>query len=617
MHDTIPPGAQVEQTAERSWRRFVTFLLSGGRHPILVILAVAFVLRIVGIKYNLLPFFTLQPDEENVVVRALRFGHGDLNPHWFLYPTFFLYIAFGAYAFMFALGHLTGIFASVNAFANSFFRDPTVFYLIPRTISAICGTLTVLLVYLITQRLTGNRRTAVFSAACLTVSVSHVRESHSAKPDAVMIFLTVLSFLLALSFLRTNKRSFNVFAGIIAGLAISTKYTAGVIVVALLIVHLFNDNASWYQKSRNALACVAFIVIGFLIGTPYAAIDWRTFLDWFGWVHRHKQIVWANQEFANLSGYAYYAFHAWPESMGIFVALLSLAGIFLLLGTNIRACILLLVFPLATYAYLGSSTLFLSNFFTPCVPFLAIFAGVAIDSIVKRIRNTAMCIVAVALLLVPSLASTLKLLHQFVALDTGVVTKYWVELHLPCNSRIVSVRIGPPLNLTKERIDEILTSDAPTMNSLKGFTEKDTGQGRYYRYLRDNPASPAYYQRVIPDLPTNGNDTVRGLDFSLYTNYDFVIIASTAQPERGGAAIPVTVQTDTAKQNAELANRYFSFIQAVRENCSLMEIIDGNYMFDDITANPLQKMFFDLWGRRGQRFEIYRVSKKLDHNEHR
>src|SRR5262249_37777717 len=79
-------------------------------------------------------------DEPQVVLRALRFGTGDLNPHFFIWPgTLLLYLAFFAYGALYLVGALAGWWRGAAGFAGAYFQDPTPFYLLARLESVAFG----------------------------------------------------------------------------------------------------------------------------------------------------------------------------------------------------------------------------------------------------------------------------------------------------------------------------------------------------------------------------------------------------------------------------------------------------------------------------------------------
>jgi hypothetical protein len=56
------------------------------------IIVIALALRVAGLQYGLPAVYN--PDEVAILARALSFANGTLNPHNFLYPTFFFYLLF-------------------------------------------------------------------------------------------------------------------------------------------------------------------------------------------------------------------------------------------------------------------------------------------------------------------------------------------------------------------------------------------------------------------------------------------------------------------------------------------------------------------------------------------
>src|SRR6266404_5286496 len=136
-----------------------------------VILGLALAVRLLGINYGL-PY-VYNPDEAILVNHAVAFGTGDLNPHFFGYPSLYIYVLFLIYALSYVIGWLTGVFTSTNDFVRLFFNDVTLFYLPGRLIAALSWVMSVGIVYLLGRR-AYNIRVGLIAAAFLTFSVLHV-----------------------------------------------------------------------------------------------------------------------------------------------------------------------------------------------------------------------------------------------------------------------------------------------------------------------------------------------------------------------------------------------------------------------------------------------------------
>ena len=72
---------------------------------------VALVLRLIGLQFGLPAVYN--PDEVAIMARALAFAKGTLNPHNFLYPTFYFYVLFAWVGVYLAVVWVTGRVASL------------------------------------------------------------------------------------------------------------------------------------------------------------------------------------------------------------------------------------------------------------------------------------------------------------------------------------------------------------------------------------------------------------------------------------------------------------------------------------------------------------------------
>ena len=83
-------------------------------------------LRLVGLQYGLPAVYN--PDEVSITARALSFARGSLNPHNFLYPTFYFYVLFAWIGVYLAFVWLSGRVSSLQALQQLYFTDPSGIY---------------------------------------------------------------------------------------------------------------------------------------------------------------------------------------------------------------------------------------------------------------------------------------------------------------------------------------------------------------------------------------------------------------------------------------------------------------------------------------------------------
>ncbi|TFH58196.1 MAG: hypothetical protein E4G90_10845, partial [Gemmatimonadales bacterium] len=100
-----------------------------GRCTLLAVLVLAAVLRVWGIGFGL-PNLNARPDEIEVVSRAIRLLSGDLNPHFFHYPSLYCYLLGIAFAVWSGVSVTLG--SSMEDFLARAAVDPSGFILVAR-----------------------------------------------------------------------------------------------------------------------------------------------------------------------------------------------------------------------------------------------------------------------------------------------------------------------------------------------------------------------------------------------------------------------------------------------------------------------------------------------------
>ena len=212
-----------------------------GLFPALIaILLLAFLLRIYGIGFGLPHQFYW--DEPTVLNRAVRFGSGDLNPHFFAYPALYMYVLFAVSGLMFLLGRATGHYHNAQDFAAEFFLDPSRVYLAARLATACVGTLTVWLTYLVGKKYF-NERVGLVGALFLAVSVIHGSHSHAAITDVPHVLFIVAACLPLHDVMTRGRKRDYILSGLLIGLGAATKYLAVLLIPTLLV-------AAWLSTRR-------------------------------------------------------------------------------------------------------------------------------------------------------------------------------------------------------------------------------------------------------------------------------------------------------------------------------------------------------------------------------
>jgi Dolichyl-phosphate-mannose-protein mannosyltransferase len=344
-------------------------------------------LRLWGIRFGF-PHTEARPDEEIIVPLAIRLWANGPNPHFFDWPTLYLYVLSALYAAYFTIGRATGEFASVAAFIAASSVDANRFQLIARLTAALLGTATVPLLYAAARRLF-TFDVAIVAATLLAVAFLHVRESHFGMTEVPATFMIVLAFAaMVMRPMDWTHRWSVLGAALLCGLAASTKYNALVIVVPLYVL-VAQQEWSVHRNRMRFAALFALLILGvvagFCLGTPYAVLDYPAFhagvvmqrahlaqghgVDLgYGWTHHLVSSLWYGL--------------GWPMLVA------ALIGGAWLVRANLKTAVIVLSFPVVYYAGIGSGRTVFARYILPMIPFICLSAAIAIAWTATRARET-------------------------------------------------------------------------------------------------------------------------------------------------------------------------------------------------------------------------------------
>ncbi|MEI6632797.1 MAG: glycosyltransferase family 39 protein [Chlamydiota bacterium] len=422
--------------------------VSRGRRALLwgiVCLAVA--LRFWGLSHQLPDKSYIEEDE--FIYTALKYGTGDLNPHWFFHPPLYSYILFALYTAYYLLGSAAGWFHGSRDFILQYLIDPGPFYIIARGASALLTIPAVLLLYALGKEVY-SPRCGLAACAFFSVMPLAVQYSHYGCTEPLLVVIVLLTALSSVRAMRTGRALPLFVAGALAGVAMGTKYT-GVFSIAILFpaAGTFRRSASWGALCGALAASAA----AFLVVCPFLILSPREYLanvsllltqpldvGEYGWV-----------KLPNL--HIAFALRYMPQGMGAAVAAACLLGLAFLWIRHRRDDILIAIIPTAFYLVIGRSRLFYDRYMLICYPFFALaaaaFADAAVDWLTRRffparagtgmmrVASTALFAAVTAAIAIPSLISSARLVEDMIMPDTPFVAARWITAHLPAGTRIL------------------------------------------------------------------------------------------------------------------------------------------------------------------------------------
>jgi hypothetical protein len=409
-----------------------------------LIVAVGLVLRVLHNTYGL-PYVYNIDEGSHFTNRAVGMFGGSADPGYYQNPSAYTYLVHLALRFQYGIGHVLP-FGHYGRAIRQYSEDPTTIYRTSRTLAALLCMLGVLAVFWVARRLWGTME-ALASAAVLSFAFLPVVYSRVAVTDVGALLPVAFALYASVRVYEEGLRKHYLLGGAMAGLAFGFKYTAGLVLLPLLIAAVARLVGRDRRALVNGLIALAAAVGVFFITNPYVFIH---FSDAWHQLKGEQQLA---GKFAKLgqegdNGPTYYL-DSLTWGLGWAAALAALVGVVLVARRSLMRALLLATVPVALFIYLSTQVRFFGRWLLPAYPALALLAGVAIASLVRLVpgprlvRAAALAAVGLAVLAQPILADvrTARLLGRT---DTRQIARNWLVSHYPARLRIVIEPAVPP-----------------------------------------------------------------------------------------------------------------------------------------------------------------------------
>ena len=459
------------------------------------VFVLAAAVRLLGIQHDLPHSF--YPDEAHLIKRALSFGSGDLNPHWFHKPAFYMYLLFFEYGVLYSVGRVIGSWASVEDFAVSYVVNPGPFVLIGRLTTFAFSMGTILYVWRIGEKFLG-KHVGLFAALLLALTYGHVAASRDVKADVPAAFFCVASAFYLLSYATDKHLRHLALASMLAGVGAATKFYPVVMLapICLTILAVTGRDSSpvrWLtQIVTPGLMAIGLFFASFFVLTPYSILDPLGRQETLSRVGIFTQNVAHSSsdqaepspgEFIQrpsgfLTGAAQYLQVAVSRTgMGLVIGPICLIGLFMV-GFNIKSlalCVFPVLFALTSVAaYPGYAE---PRHQVAIYPFLCITGAVLVVAIMGKVKWHPAAIASFCLILLAPAWSVANHATELSKYDTRNVAKVWIEENISRDARLLMSENGPPL-LTSRRTLEKRLQRADDADRDGQFT------AHYHTYVR-------------------------------------------------------------------------------------------------------------------------------------
>jgi hypothetical protein len=443
--------------------------------------AVALGLRLYGLRYGLPAVYN--PDEVAIMSRALAFAKGDLNPHNFLYPSFYFYVLFAWEGLIAVLAVATRSLASLREFQNEFFLDPTRVFVAGRFLTALLGTATAFAAGALGSRL---HATIVGPVAAILVAVAplHVLNSHYVKHDVPVTLLIVLAYLLYARLWDLPSKDLPpkggsrwiASAAAITGAAFSTHYYAVFLAIPLAWSAARGGANGADAVKRVALAGVVSAIVFFAL-SPFILVEPAT--AWRDMVANRQIVVdRAVDNLGYLASAARYAQLLVLDTIGVPAAILAVAGLVVSFRRDPWKTAWLLSFPIPFLLFI-MTTYPASRYLVPLVPFIAVLAGIGVADLWRR--RARIGYFALLLAFVAAIVESYRIGAFIRHTDTRTLAHEFIRARVPAGVTILSQPYSVPLESTRESLREAVLRSGQLMPMKTQF-----------QIIREPYPSPAY-----------------------------------------------------------------------------------------------------------------------------
>ncbi len=326
----------------------------------LVLIFLALLTRFVGLSWGNGFFF--HPDESNMA-RSVSGMTNDLNPHFFAYGQFPLYLAYFSQVFL-NIDH---------SFSTSIYTL--------RFYSALFSCLSILVIYHISSYFFTKKNGFLFCFLLLfTPGLIQISKFGTTESLLVLVFSAIILF--SIKYFQTGKFKYFLLNSLLLGIGLATKISSLIFASAFILAIIYSQKSLLKSIPKVFLYLTASLMFA-VVFSPYHLIKWSDFVSasiYETSVATGDLKVFYTRQFENTLPYIFQFINIFPYVFGMPILVTSILALFIKtpkIFYQKKIEFLIIFLPsLLYFAYFGSLYTKWTRFMSPiffCIPFLSTF----------------------------------------------------------------------------------------------------------------------------------------------------------------------------------------------------------------------------------------------------
>jgi len=346
--------------------------------------------------------YYFHPDENNMASSVLQMNFQNLNPHFFAYGQFPLYLTF-----------LTTPIHDFNSIT-----------LILRFWSAIFSCFSVLFFYLVGKNIFKSQTSAFIFTLLIIFTPGFIQLSHFGTTESILIFVFIINIYLSLKISNKFKLKYLILASLISGIGLATKISTAFFILPI--------SFSLFPKFKKLIIFILLTLLFFFVFSPYNFIDFSSFLSSMKYeigVASGQIPVFYTHQFISTVPYFFQFQKIFPYTNGIPILIFSLFGLFFLPRKS-KKYLLVIIPSLIFFLYQGQLFVKWTRFMAPIFfifPFLSIY-------FLEKIKVNFFKIILIIIAILPGI----YFLKTYSKSDIRVQASDWINQNIPQNSKVIS-----------------------------------------------------------------------------------------------------------------------------------------------------------------------------------